>query len=941
MKAGQLHLVLFSWLFVLFHASAATLYVNLNSTNPVPPYADWSTAATNIQDAIDAATDGDLILVTNGVYQTGGRVVYGSLTNRVVINKAVTVQSVNGPAVTVIQGNPAIGDSAVRCAYLTNSASLIGFTLTSGATRSGGDLNHEECGGGVWCESSSASILNCIVSSNVAEFHGSGADGGTLSNCFIMGNSAVLGDGGGAIYATLNYCTLTGNSSQKSSGGGAIDCTLNDCVLSNNSAATIGGGAVQGTLNNCLLIGNSAASQGGGAWNSPLNNCSISGNSALYGGGAYQGTLNNCTLTGNSAFMGGGANSAKLNNCIVYYNSASGGANYYGCTLNFCCTTPLAAGTGNITNEPVLTDLSHISANSPCIGAGSTNYSTGLDIDGEPWANPPSIGCDEYNPGAIGSLSVVIDAYTNLAAGFAANFTGQIVGHADSSVWDFGDGSVVSNSPYASHSWLVSGVYLVTLRVFNDNNPAGVSATSGIQVVRQPMHYVSPASTNPVWPFTNWGTAATNIQDAVDAAYLGATVLVSNGVYGVGGRLVYGSTTNRLAVTKPVTVQSVNGPAVTVIQGSGGGFNGINAARCVYLSNGAMLVGFTLTNGVTASSGDTVLSESGGGVWCESSGVVVSNCVLAHNLAYMSGGGAYSGTLNNCMVISNLAGGSSHAGQGGAGCSNVMNNCLIIYNQAGPDGSGVAQGSALTNCTVCYNGTTAGDDAEIIRSCTLRNCILFYNFYAYNYVSYNGNDLKNCCIAPMSVFPFNYGVNNITNAPLFINSTNDFHLQSNSPCINSGNDAYVSITNDLDGNPRIVGGTVDIGAYEYQNPSSVISYAWLQQYGLPTDGSADYIDSDGTGMNNWQKWIAGLNPTNALSVLQMLPPASTNNPPGLIVSWQSVSNITYFLQSSTNLGVQPAFSAIQSNIVGQAGTTSYTDTTATNGGPYFYRVGVQ
>jgi len=182
------------------------------------------------------------------------------------------------------------------------------------------------------------------------------------------------------------------------------------------------------------------------------------------------------------------------------------------------------------------------------------------------------------------------------------------------------------------------------------------------------------------------------------------------------------------------------------------------------------------------------------------------------------------------------------------------------------------------------------------------------------------------------------GFGNITNEPLFINNINDFHLQANSPCINGGNNAYVFTANDLDGNPRIFGGTVDMGAYEYQTPASIISYAWLQQYGLPMDGSADFLDSDGDGMNNWQEWIAGTNPTNAASVLALQPPAVTVT--NATLTWSSVANVTYYVQRSGDLSA-PNFSSIQSNLVGQAGFTSYTDTNAVGSGPFFYRVGVQ
>ncbi len=79
----------------------------------VAPYTTWATAARSIQDAVDAATPGDIVAVTNGVYQAGSTVQAGIRT-RVVINKAVTVRSVNGPAHTGIKGQGPLGTLAVR-----------------------------------------------------------------------------------------------------------------------------------------------------------------------------------------------------------------------------------------------------------------------------------------------------------------------------------------------------------------------------------------------------------------------------------------------------------------------------------------------------------------------------------------------------------------------------------------------------------------------------------------------------------------------------------------------------------------------------------------------------------------------------------------------------------------------------------------------------------
>src|ERR1035438_5833359 len=134
---------------------AATLYVDLNSPNPTPPYTNWATAARVIQDAVDAATTGAEIVVTNGVYTTGGRPSGTNLTiNRVLVDKPLALRSVNGPQLTSIEGYqvPATtnGDSAVRCVCLqADGASLSGFMLTKGATRTNGSFFLDQSGGGL------------------------------------------------------------------------------------------------------------------------------------------------------------------------------------------------------------------------------------------------------------------------------------------------------------------------------------------------------------------------------------------------------------------------------------------------------------------------------------------------------------------------------------------------------------------------------------------------------------------------------------------------------------------------------------------------------------------------------------------------------------------------------------------------------------------------
>ena len=787
---------------------------------------------------------------------------------------------------TLTENSATTGGGGSYVGTLNNCSLLDNSSGNYGGGSYGGTLNNCILSGntaaGIGGGSCQGTLTNCTLTGNSAVNFGGGSALGTLNNCMLTGNSA--NEGGGSRYDTLNNCTLTGNTAT-GPGGGSYGGTLNHCTLTNNSANE-GGGSYLATLNSSALIGNSAAATGGGAREGTLNNCMLTGNSANEGGGSAFATLNNCTLTENSATnLGGGSFGGTLNNCIVYFNSAPSGPNYANTTFNYSCTTPLPAGTGNIAADPLLWNTSHIQLSSPCLGAGSTNYTSGVDIDGDAWAIPPAMGCDQPVGPFTGPLQITLSAdLTNAVIGYALSFESTILGEVSSNRWDFGDGTFVGNSLAESHHWDVPGSYTVSMTAYNDDQPSGVSAILLVQVMASSNFYADVNSANPIPPYSSWLTAATNIQDAVDAAgsVAGATVLVADGVYNTGVRVTPGyAALNRVIITNNITVQSVNGPAFTYIVGeeATGGGTGSNAVRGVYMSTGH-LSGFTITNGHTQATGDFKFDQSGGGVNLFAGSGTISNCSLLGNSASSGGGGSYYGTLSHCSLMGNSATGSgggsyygtlnnctlsgnSATGSGGGSYQGTLNNCTLSGNLASV-GGGSYQGT-LNHCTLSGNSATGGGRGGNSfgggsYSSTLTNCIVYFNSAPTN-ANYQFGSINYSCTTPLPA-----GTGNIDGdpqlAPLgdYGGQTQTMPPLSGSPAINAGLTSATNSLSDQRELTRVVGSAVDMGAVEIQDANdtaSIAGSAWLTD--VDSDGNAfgvefalgtDWNTADGTNSAN-------------------------------------------------------------------------------------------
>jgi parallel beta-helix repeat protein len=283
----RLLVILAVFIFVALPALATTIQVPGNKPT--------------IQAAIDAAADGDIVLVSDGTYTE----------NIDFKGKAITVKSLNGPAVTIIDGGAL--DTVVKFSTQETSSSILnGFTVRNGALAQGSTFS----GSGIYVASSSPTITNNVISNNIG-CQGSGIDV-QFGSPLIQHNTITNNSQGGCSGGTGGGGILIGGASKPQ--------ILNN-TISNNSTGVDGGGislfaAGTPTISGNVISGNMASGQGGGI--------AMANDSEAV-------VLNN-VITGNTAYQGGGIAAlvpsgtpgpTVVNNTLFSNSSANGGSEIY------------------------------------------------------------------------------------------------------------------------------------------------------------------------------------------------------------------------------------------------------------------------------------------------------------------------------------------------------------------------------------------------------------------------------------------------------------------------------------------------------------------------------------------------------------------------------------------------------------------------------------
>ena len=372
-----------------------------------------------IQAGIDAAVDGDIVLVAPGIY----------VENIDFLGKAIKVQSEAGAEVTVIED--AMSDAVVSFQNGEPQETVLnGFTLRNGLGHPGEIYS---MGGGIYIDGGgSPTVRNCIITQNWA--HGGGGiycDGHspTISNCTITGNTAECafppGSGGGILCTCtspkITNCTITGNSADVEGGGiqiaGSDSPRIVDCTIAWNLGDGICGHGIIGpmTISGCTIewndyIGIYFDTDGDGSL--MVENCKITHNQwnpysatgIFFDSGTC--SVTHCTISNNdySGIYCGEDTSVSITNSILWGHSAQGYPEILKATtasvnVTYSDVEGGWSGTGNIDMDPRFVGGGdfHLDVGSPCVDA-ATDAGVYWDIDGDarPHGSGFDMGSDEY-----------------------------------------------------------------------------------------------------------------------------------------------------------------------------------------------------------------------------------------------------------------------------------------------------------------------------------------------------------------------------------------------------------------------------------------------------------------------------------------------------------------------------------------------------------------
>lgn len=841
-----------AWRVVLPPTNSATIrFVNSATGSDTGDCSDEANPCATITYAIGQAESGDTIEIADGVY-----------TEFFEIDKSLTLNGESETG-TIIQAHeePEQAESRVITIDGDYAVEIANLTIRHGVADGTFPDNQ---GGGVYKNEATLTMNNVTVGENTATFHGGGLenDGGSITLVSVTFSDNEAGDSGGGMHnvvtdsATLTNVTFVGNEAEEG-GGGLFNVDsgplLTNVVFSGN-AAGFGGGMYNlnssngfPELANVTFSENVANSFGGGGmnnWNSSaiLTNVTFGENTSTQDGGGIS---------------NGSGSSVTLVNTIVWGNTADGDGNeitndgsssielFYSLYGNG--EGDIAEGGGftaenSLTNDPLFVDAEsgnlRLAVGSPAIDAGDPEIDLGIfptDENGDPidLDGSPRVFGDLIDIGAYETQSVNPGEGTRYVNGTTGS--------------DSGNNCIDEANPCATISYalglatpgeaieIADGEYTESLDINKSLTLHGESETGTI----------IQAHENPGETTSRVVTIEGDLKVDISKVTIRHGVSTGTSPNDRGGGLYSDDAT--LAITDVTFSEN------EALNGGGMCIEGGNATlqNVTFSGNTAENSGGGLSNSQSSSILTNVtfegnLANTGAGMSNNASSPLLTNVTFLENIADSNGGGMYS-SGSSAPTLTNVAFNGNMSGDSGGGMWNFFGSPTIINatfsgNEAESEGGGLYNsfGSPeLTNVTFSNNASAqagggvwngGGDSATM-----LNNTIVWGNA-----TEGEGNEIYNEDGSSIELSYSLYGnndgdiggegefvaENSLTNDPLFVDAENgNLHLEDVSPAIGAGNpetDLELFPTNeegnpiDLDGNPRVFGEEIDIGAYENQ-----------------------------------------------------------------------------------------------------------------------------